>query len=78
MVLTQADLLCLSVFADDKKSLEKMNKLVTVLEDGTFKINKPEKIGKDWEEILLLAVASLIEDSLDKIKSLISSICFSA
>lgn len=39
----------------DKKSLEKMNKLVTVLEDGTFKINKPEKIGKDWEEILLLA-----------------------
>lgn len=39
----------------DKKSLEKMNKLVTILEDGTFKINKPEKIGKDWEEILLLA-----------------------
>ncbi|MCR5435817.1 MAG: alpha/beta hydrolase [Treponema sp.] len=39
----------------DKKSLEKMNKLVTVLEDGTFKINNPEKIGKDWEEILLLA-----------------------
>ena len=39
----------------DKKSLEKMNKLVTVLQDGTFKINKPEKIGKDWEEILLLA-----------------------
>ena len=39
----------------DKKSLAKMNKLVTVMDDGTFKINKLERIGKDWEEILLRA-----------------------
>ena len=39
----------------DKKALAKMNKLVSISDDGVFKINKPSSIGRDWEEILLLA-----------------------
>lgn len=39
----------------NKKAISKMEKLATVSEDGTFVIKNPSSIGRDWEEILLLA-----------------------
>ena len=64
----------------DKKALAKMNKLVTVLADGTFKINKPASIGKDWEQILLLAgcatTRQMRSDYKDIFKKQMSCSCY--
>lgn len=39
----------------NSKGLKMMNKLVEVNNNGEFIIKKPKSIGKDWEEVLLLA-----------------------
>ena len=39
----------------NKKGLKKLNKLASVSEDGQIKIKKPESIGRDMEQVLLLA-----------------------
>lgn len=41
--------------AGNKKALRKMNRLVSITEGGNFKIKKPETIGQEWENILLMA-----------------------
>lgn len=40
---------------ENTKALKKMNKLVTITDDGDFIINDTSSIGKDWENILLMA-----------------------
>ncbi len=41
--------------AGNKKGLKKLNKLVSVSEDGKIEIKKPERIGRDLEQVLLMA-----------------------
>lgn len=41
--------------AGNEKALKQMNKLVNISEDGKITAKKPSSIGKDWEEILLMA-----------------------
>ncbi|MBO4320501.1 MAG: alpha/beta hydrolase [Treponema sp.] len=54
----------------DKKALDKMNKLVSVSDDGEFKINKPSSIGKDWENILLMAGCGTTREMRSDVKDI--------
>ena len=40
---------------NNKKGLKKLNKLASVSEDGTITIRKPDTIGRDLEQVLLMA-----------------------
>ena len=39
----------------NKKGLKKLNKLVSLSENGNIEIKKPERIGRDLEQVLLMA-----------------------
>ena len=54
----------------DKKALKEMNKLASFSEDGKFKIKKPESIGRDWENILLMAGCGTTREMRSDVKDI--------
>ncbi|MBO7638094.1 MAG: alpha/beta hydrolase [Treponema sp.] len=54
----------------DKKALKEMNKLVSISDDGEFKVKKPDSIGKDWEKILLKAGCATTREMRSDVKDI--------
>ena len=54
----------------NKKGLKKLNKLASVSEDGNLKIKKPETIGRDLEQMLLMAGCATTREMRSDVKDI--------
>ena len=54
----------------NSKALKEMNKLVRISATGEFIINNPSSIGKDWENILLMAGCGTTREMRSDVKDI--------